>query len=86
MDERRPSLDTGERGRSRELYGEVESDFLRRDRARQPTSYNPDQVSWQRKIGPEDISWSSRGRERVIPEREKDYAKPTLRRGETVAY
>jgi hypothetical protein len=84
--ERRPSLDTKERGRPRDLYGEVESDFLRRERARQPTSYNPDQVNWQRKIGPEDISWSSRGRERVIPERERDYAKPTLRRGETFAY
>lgn len=84
--ERRPSLDTKERGRSRELYGEVGSDFLRRERSRQPTSYNPDQINWQRKIGPEDISWSSRGRERVIPERERDYAKPTLRRGETFAY
>ena len=84
--ERRPSLDTKERGRPRELYGEVESEFLRRERARQPTSYNPDQVNWQKKIGPEDISWSNRGRERVIPERERDYAKPTLRRGETFAY
>ena len=84
--ERRPSLDTKERGRSRDLYGEVDSDFLRRERARQPTSYNPDQVNWQKKIGPEDISWSNRGRERVIPERERDYAKPTLRRGETFAY
>lgn len=83
--ERRPSLDIKERGRSRELYGEIDSDF-RRERVRQPTSYNPDQVNWQRKIGPEDISWSSRGRERVIPERERDYAKPTLRRGETFAY
>ena len=84
--ERRPSLDTKERGRPRELYGEVESDFLRRERARQPTSYNHDQVNWQRKIGPEDISWSSRDRERVIPEKERDYAKLTLRRGETFAY
>lgn len=84
--ERRPSLDTKERGRSRELYGEVGSDFLRRERSRQPTSYNPDQINWQKKIGPEDISWSSRARERVIPERERDYAKPTLRRGETFAY
>ena len=79
--ERRPSLDTKERGRPRELYGEVESEFLRRERARQPTSYSSDQINWQRKIGREDISWSSRGQER-----ERDYVNPTLRRGETFAY
>ena len=84
--ERRPNLDTKERGRSRELYGEVESEFLRRERGRQPTSYNPDQVNWQRKIGPEDISWSNRGREGVIRGGERDYVKPPLRRGETYAY
>lgn len=84
--ERRPGLDTKERGRPRELYGEVESEFLRRERARQPTSYSHDEVNWQRKFGPEDISWSNRGREGVIRERERDYAKPPLRRGETFAY
>lgn len=80
--ERRPDLDS--KARAQRLYGEIDSES-RRDRMRQqPTSYSPEQVSYQRKYGPEDINWSP-NRDR-IPERERDYAKPTLRRGETFAY
>jgi hypothetical protein len=74
--ERRPSLDTG-RGPS--LYGELDSDYLRQ-RARNQTSFSPDQINWAKKYGPEHVEYS-RGRDK-----ERDYPKPGLRRTETYVY
>lgn len=74
--ERRPSLDE----RRPSLYGEVESDYLRRERARKQTSFPPDQINWAKKYGPEHVEWSRSG------DKERDYPKPSLRRHETYAY
>ncbi|KAF2797988.1 DnaJ-domain-containing protein [Melanomma pulvis-pyrius CBS 109.77] len=68
-----------ERGRSRPaLYGEIP----KRENARRQNSFSPDTVSYSRKILPDDIRWS-RPRE---PEKDREYAKPTLSRHATVDF
>lgn len=73
------------RDRDHKLFGEMDSDYTRRPR--QPSSYDPDQVSFGKKYGPEDVRWS-RPRERTIPiiEKDREYSRPTLRKHETFAY
>ncbi|KAF2249557.1 DnaJ-domain-containing protein [Trematosphaeria pertusa] len=75
----------GSDDRGRRLYGELNSDYLRRENARRQTSFSPEKVSYTPKIGPEDIRWSAqRGRDPL--ERDREYAKPTLGRHATYVY
>ena len=75
---------TEDRGRSsRPLYGEIDSDTMRRENARRRTNFSPDQISYSRKIGPEDVSWAPRSNGR---EKDREYAKPTLSRHPTYVY
>lgn len=67
--------------RGRRLYGEIDSDRVRRENARRQTSFSPDKVSYSRKIGPEDVSWAPRG-----GRDEREYGKPTLGRHATYVY
>jgi len=74
-----------ERGRGR-LYGEINSDHLRRENTRRQTSFSPDQVSYSQKFRPEDIKYGA-PREREALGRDKDaYAKPSLGRHATYVY
>lgn len=69
-----------DRGRSRpSLYGEIP----KRENARRQASFSPEEISYSKKIGPEDVRWS-RGREPA--EKGREYAKPTLTRHATYVY
>jgi curved DNA-binding protein CbpA len=46
-----------ERGRSSNLYGELPSDFTKRENARRQTSFDPDDIAYARKYGPEDVKY-----------------------------
>lgn len=71
-----------ERGRSsRPLYGEFGRDSAR-PRATRQNSFNPNEVQYATKYGPEDVRWAPRGREN-----DREYAsKPTLGRTATYVY
>jgi curved DNA-binding protein CbpA len=73
-----------ERGRSgRPLYGEVRADSYVRPRPARQGSFNPNDVNYAPKYGPDDVKWASRGREN-----NPDYpsSKPSLGRTATYVY
>ncbi|KAF2875517.1 hypothetical protein BDV95DRAFT_591005 [Massariosphaeria phaeospora] len=78
-----------ERGRSSRppLYGEVGSEFAKRENARRQSSFSPDQINFVKKYGPEDIRWSG-GRDpaRDNLERDREYRPTTLGRTATSVY
>ncbi|KAF2194968.1 DnaJ-domain-containing protein [Zopfia rhizophila CBS 207.26] len=69
-----------DRGRSHKLYGEINSDYTRRENARNQTSFSPDRVSYSKMYGPEDIRWSG-GKTS-----DREYTKPSLSRHATYVY
>ncbi|EAT80913.2 hypothetical protein HBI56_186080 [Parastagonospora nodorum] len=77
-----------QRGRSgRPLYGEMRSDSYasqQRPRPVRQSSFNPNEVQYAPKYGPEDVRWAPRGRENE----RSDYgpSKPTLGRTATYVY
>jgi curved DNA-binding protein CbpA len=80
-----PTRDREERGRSgRPLYGEVRAEsYAPRPQMSRQNSYQPSEVNYARKIGPDDVRWSSRTREN---DRDILSSKPTLGRTATYAY
>lgn len=78
-----------DRGRSR-LYGEIDSDHLRRENARHQTSFSPERVQYARKFGPEDVNWAPRrdsGRDRLERDvREQEYKSRPVGLGRTATY
>jgi hypothetical protein len=77
------------RGRSTRLYGEVgaASESLRRENTRRQSSLSPNEISYAKKYGPEDVKWAApRGRDPPMGKDPREYAKPSLNRNMTSVY
>jgi hypothetical protein len=77
------SLRDDVRDRPDRLYGEIPSAYTERERSRRET---PGSVSYSKKIGPDDISWSPSRRRDERDDRADRAYKPTLGRTTTYVY
>lgn len=74
-----------DRGRSSRLhYGEIPSDYSRRENARRQTSFPAEQVSYSKRFATDDVNFASRSSGR---DRDREYpTKPMLSRNPTYVY